>query len=141
MPGATAGGGMSGATAGSVADERDEGRDGGAAGGALAPVRTGRYADLALFVAVALGVVAALLHPVGVVVGGFLVGAVAPTLRRAVSAGVSFGVVVLTAYAARLLLVDGFDALVSLPPGSTLTTVVAVAGGGALAALVLRTVG
>jgi hypothetical protein len=69
------------------------------------------------------------------------VGAVAPTLRRAVSAGVSFGVVVLTAYAARLLLVDGFDALVSLPPGSTLTTVVAVAGGGALAALVLRTVG
>jgi hypothetical protein len=138
MPGATAGRGVSGATAGDAADGDG---DADAASGALAAVRTGRYADLSLFVAVALGVLAALSHPVGVVVGGFLVGVVAPTLRRAGSAGVAFAVVVLTAYAARLLVVEGLPALLSLPPGSTLATVVAVTAGGALAAVVVRTVG
>jgi hypothetical protein len=61
----------------------------------LASVRTGRYEDLGLFVAFVAGLAATALHPVGLVVGGVLVGAVAASRRRAVSSGLAFGLWVL----------------------------------------------
>jgi hypothetical protein len=64
----------------------------------LASVRTGRYEDLALFVAFVAGVVVTVVHPVGLAVGGVLVGAVAASRRRAVSSGLAFGVWVLVVH-------------------------------------------
>lgn len=52
--------------------------------------------------AVAVGLVVATVHWFGLVVGGALVATVAPSLRRAVVAGVGFGMVVLVAFALTL---------------------------------------
>lgn len=64
----------------------------------LAAVRTGRYAEAALVVATAVGVAAASVHWVGLVVGGLLVGLVATSVPRAAVNGVTFGLVVLGAF-------------------------------------------
>ncbi|WP_224336958.1 hypothetical protein [Haloprofundus halobius] len=70
---------------------------------ALAPVRTGRYAELALTLATVVGVAATVVHWAGLVVGGVLVGLVATSLSRAVVNGLTFGLVVLFAFGAWLL--------------------------------------
>jgi hypothetical protein len=66
----------------------------------LAPVRAGRYADLALFVAVAVGLATTWVHWAGLVVGGALVGLVSTSVPRALAVGVTFGGVVLVTFAA-----------------------------------------
>jgi hypothetical protein len=66
----------------------------------FAPVRVGRYADAALFVAVAVGLAVTWVHWAGLVVGGTLVGLVSTSVPRAVAVGVTFGGVVLVTFAA-----------------------------------------
>lgn len=53
------------------------------------------------------GLLLATLHPVGLVVGGALVGLFAATIPRAVGAGAAFGVLVLVAFAAVLAVGGG----------------------------------
>lgn len=65
----------------------------------LASVRSGRYADAALLAATAVGLAVTVVHWAGLVVGGILVGLVASSLPRALVNGVTFGVVVLGAFA------------------------------------------
>lgn len=54
---------------------------------------------VAVVLSVAIGLLLASLHWFGLVVGGAIVGAVTPSLRRAVVGAVGFGVVVLIAFA------------------------------------------
>ncbi|WP_224269467.1 hypothetical protein [Haloprofundus salinisoli] len=70
---------------------------------ALAPIRTGRYAELALILATVVGVAATMVHWAGLLVGGALVGLVATSVSRAVVNGLTFGLVVLFAFAAWIL--------------------------------------
>jgi hypothetical protein len=74
---------------------------------AVAAVRTGRYADLGLFVAFVAGLAATALHPVGLVGGGVLVGVVAASRRRAVSSGLAFGLWVLVVHGGWVTLQGG----------------------------------
>lgn len=62
---------------------------------------TGRERWALALGATAVGLALAAVHWVGVVVGGALVGLCWPTLRRALVAGLGFGVVVIVAAAAR----------------------------------------
>jgi hypothetical protein len=64
---------------------------------------TPRYHWLGLVAACLAGLVLASVHPVGLVAGGALVGLVSTTLRRAVLAGLGFGVLVLVAWAGLLV--------------------------------------
>jgi hypothetical protein len=57
------------------------------------------YEEPALLVASVVGVVAAALHPYGLVLGGLLVGLVSPTFWRAISAGLALGVLTLLVFA------------------------------------------
>jgi len=68
----------------------------------------------ALVAACVVGLVAASLHWVGLVVGGALVGLVAASLGWAILAGVGFGLLVLAAWAALLGLAGTFGAAISL---------------------------
>lgn len=70
---------------------------------ALAAFREGDRVDLAIGVATFVGLVATAVHPAGLVVGGALVGLVAPTLPRALVLGLGVGVAVLVAWGALLL--------------------------------------
>lgn len=63
-------------------------------------IRVGRYADAALFVAVAVGLAATWFHWTGLVVGGVLVGLVASSVPRALATGLTFGGIVLASFAA-----------------------------------------
>ncbi len=63
---------------------------------------TPRYHWLALVVGCVVGLVAASLHWIGLVVGGALVGVVAANVRRAVLAGAGFGILVLLVWGALL---------------------------------------
>lgn len=73
--------------------------------GALTTVReTPRYHWLALVVASLLGVGATYFHWIGLVVGGALVGLVATNLKRALLAGIGFGVLVVLVWASLLSL-------------------------------------
>lgn len=60
----------------------------------LAPVRTGRFADVATSVAWLLGLVATTAHPLGLVVAGALLALVATSVERAIAAGAAFGITV-----------------------------------------------
>ncbi len=73
------------------------------ADGRLDRLRTEPRAHAAgLVVATGLGVLAAWLDPLGLVVGGALVGLVAASLRRAILYGLAFGVLVLVVFALSL---------------------------------------
>ena len=61
-------------------------------------VRTGDRADVAFAVAFLLGLLAPVVHWSGLVVGGALVGLVAPTVRRALLTGIYLGVAVVVAF-------------------------------------------
>ncbi|PSP58936.1 hypothetical protein BRC73_07415 [Halobacteriales archaeon QH_7_66_37] len=65
--------------------------------------RTPRYHWAGLLVACVVGLVLANVHWVGLVAGGALVGLVATTLRRALLAGLCFGVLALATWGAVLL--------------------------------------
>ncbi|MGM0591596.1 MAG: hypothetical protein ACQETI_08220 [Halobacteriota archaeon] len=72
--------------------------------GRLTRVRTGRYGETALVVAALVGLAATLVHWAGLLLGGALVGVVSATVPRALVNGVSFGLVVLGAFAGWLAL-------------------------------------
>ncbi|KTG10106.1 hypothetical protein AUR64_10950 [Haloprofundus marisrubri] len=91
----------------------------------LAPVRTGRYAEFALVVATVVGLAATAVHWAGLLVGGVLVGLVATSLSRAVVNGLTFGLVVLVAFAAWLLYEGGLETALQTGQIGLLTVAVA----------------
>lgn len=78
------------------------------------PLRHGRYAESAFLVAVVVGLVASAVHWAGLVLGGALVGVVAPTLRRSLVTGLFFGFTVFVAFLVYLLVVGGASKYVSM---------------------------
>ncbi|WP_436907034.1 hypothetical protein [Halosimplex marinum] len=74
--------------------------------------------------ATALGLALATVHWAGLLVGGALVGFAQPTLRRALVAGLAFGVVVLLAAAVQFALAGSLDAYLAM--GQLLAVSVAV---------------
>ncbi len=70
--------------------------------GRLEAVRTGRYAEWALVVVTVVGLVAASVHWLGLVLAGVLLGLIAPSLSRAFVYGITFGGIVLLVFAAWL---------------------------------------
>ena len=76
---------------------------------ALEPVRHGEYAENAFLAAVVVGLTPTVFHWSGLVVGGLLLGLVAPTLRRAVVSGLFFGLAVVVAFLVYLLTVGALD--------------------------------
>lgn len=80
----------------------------------LRSVRSGRTGDLALLVAVGGGLAASTLHWGGLVLGGLLVGLVAPSFRRAVLHGLYFGGTVLVAFGLYLWLLGGLGAYAAM---------------------------
>ncbi|MEF8776720.1 MAG: hypothetical protein V5A43_09505 [Haloarculaceae archaeon] len=69
------------------------------------PLRHGRHAESAFLLAVVVGLVASAVHWAGLVLGGALVGFVAPTLRRSLVTGLFFGFTVFVAFLVYLLVV------------------------------------
>jgi hypothetical protein len=65
--------------------------------------KTPRYHWLGLVAACGLGLALSAIHWLGLVAGGLFVGLVATTLRRALLAGLGFGVLVLMTWAALLV--------------------------------------
>ncbi|WP_074874467.1 hypothetical protein [Halolamina pelagica] len=63
-------------------------------GSRLQPIRSGRFADAASALAWIGGAAATVGHPAGLAVAGVLLGIVATSVKRAVAAGVSFGITV-----------------------------------------------
>ena len=82
--------------------------------GFLEVVREGRHAETAFLLAVALGLVASAFHWAGLILGGLLVGLVAPTVRRSVVTGLFFGFTVFVAFLAYLLVVGAASAYVAM---------------------------
>jgi hypothetical protein len=91
----------------------------------LAPVRTGRYAELALVLATLVGVAVTAVSWVGLVVGGVLVGLVATSLSRAVVNGLTFGLVVLLAFGVWLLYEGALSVVLETGQIGVLTVVAA----------------
>jgi uncharacterized membrane protein len=92
----------------------------------LEPIRDGRYADAAFLVAVVVGLLAATVHPLGLAIGGALVGFVSPTLRRAVVTGLLLGFTVLAAFLGYLLVIGALHRFLAMAPVNYLTVAVAV---------------
>lgn len=67
-------------------------------------LRRGRGVEVGLLVGVVVGVAVSTFHWSGLVLGGAIVGIVAPSLRRALLHGLYLGVAVLLAFAGALLL-------------------------------------
>jgi hypothetical protein len=107
---------------------------------ALAPVRTGRYRESAVVLAAAAGLAVTTVHWGGLVLGGTLLGLVAPSLPRALATAASFGLLVVVAFAAWLLLGGSLAALATWPTTGPLFVVAVGAAVGlpALAALLVR---
>ena len=82
--------------------------------GFFEPVREGRHAETAFLLAVTAGLVASAVHWAGLVLGGVLVGLVAPTLRRSVVIGLFFGFTVIVAFLVYLLVVGAASAYVAM---------------------------
>jgi hypothetical protein len=77
-------------------------------------VQTGERAEVALVVAFSVGLVAAVLHWSGLVVGGVLLGLVAPSVRRAVITGGYLGATVVAAFCLSLLATGALSAYLSM---------------------------
>ena len=85
-----------------------------------------RYHWLALVLGCVLGLVAASVHWVGLVVGGALVGVVATTVRRAVLAGVGFGLLTLVVWATLLWLAGSLGQAMAMGEFTLLAVGIAV---------------
>ncbi len=70
-------------------------------------VRHGRSGEVILILAVVVGLAVSTRHWVGLVLGGALVGLVAPSMRRAFVLGLYYGFIVLGAFAIALALAGG----------------------------------
>jgi NO-binding membrane sensor protein with MHYT domain len=84
---------------------------------------------VATVTAVIVGLALASLHWSGLLVGGALVGFTWPTLRRALVAGVGFGVVALVVFVARLALAGTLDAFLAMGAITAIAVVVPLACG------------
>jgi hypothetical protein len=83
---------------------------------ALETFRRSDRVDLAVLVAVLVGLAATAIHPAGLVVGGALVGLVASSLSRAFVLGLGFGITVLFAWGLVLLWFGTFVSVASAVP-------------------------
>lgn len=85
-------------------------------GNRLAPVRTGRFADVASSVAWFVGIFATIAHPAGLVVAGILLGLTASSVARAFAAGAAFGITLVAAGIVWLVVVGSLPVTVSVAP-------------------------
>lgn len=83
---------------------------------ALRRFRTSDRTDPALVIAFLVGLAVTAVHPVGLAVGGALVGLVAPSLSRAAVLGLGFGFATLTAWALVLLWAGTLVAVATAAP-------------------------
>lgn len=84
--------------------------------GQLAPIRTGRFADVASSLAWFIGLIATFLHPAGLVVAGFLLGLTASSVARAFAASAAFGITIVAAGTAWLVVTGSLPVTVSVAP-------------------------
>ena len=77
-------------------------------------LRTGDLAEPAMAVAFLVGLALAPFHWAGVVVGGVLLGLTAPTVRRALVLGLTYGLTVVTLFAGWLLLQGAFGKVAAM---------------------------
>jgi predicted membrane-bound dolichyl-phosphate-mannose-protein mannosyltransferase len=82
---------------------------------------------LAMVAAIAIGLAASALHWSGVVLGGVLCGAVAANRRRALLAGLGFGVLVWVAFALVLVASGDFGAYLTMGRLTAVSAVIPVA--------------
>lgn len=82
----------------------------------LTPIRTGRFADLASSLAWFAGLIATFVHPTGLVVAGLLLGLTASSWERAFAAGAAFGVTVVAAGVAWLVVAGSLPVAISVAP-------------------------
>lgn len=94
----------------------------------LAVVRTGKLADPALLVATVVGLASITLHWAGVVLGGALVGLLASSVRRAVAAGLTFGLLVVVVFGGWATLRGGVALDPTHAAGAVVVAFVAPAG-------------
>lgn len=87
---------------------------------------TPRYHWLALVGACLVGLIAASLSWVGIFIGGALVGLLTANLKRAVLAGVGFGILVILAWLALLGIAGGAGGALSMGQFSAIPFVIAV---------------
>lgn len=85
-------------------------------GDRLAPIRTGRYADVASSLAWFVGIFVTVAHPAGLVLAGVLLGLTATSVARAFAAGAAFGITLVGAGVIWVLLVGPLPVEVSVPP-------------------------
>lgn len=84
--------------------------------GRLAPIRTGKYAEVASSLAWFIGLLATYVHPMGLVVAGILLGLTASSKTRAFAASAAFGITVVAAGAAWLVLTGAFPVQINVAP-------------------------
>lgn len=81
----------------------------------LAPLRTGRWAEVFSSLAWFTGIFVTVAHPVGLVLGGALLGLTATSVRRAFAAGMAFGITLVAAGTVWLLVVGPLPVSPSVP--------------------------
>lgn len=86
------------------------------AGGRLAPIRTGRFAEIASSLAWFIGLIATFLHPAGLVVAGILLGVTAISVERAFAASAAFGITVVAAGVTWLVVTGSLPVSTSVAP-------------------------
>lgn len=82
----------------------------------LAPIRTGRYADVASSVAWFVGIFLTIAHPAGLAVAGVLLGLTASSVARAFAAGAAFGITLVAGGVAWVLVFGSLPVAVSVAP-------------------------
>jgi len=85
-------------------------------GDRLAPIRTGRYAEVASSLAWFVGLFVTVAHPLGLLVGGVLLGLTASSVTRAFAAGAAFGTTLVVAGVAWVLVTGSLPVPVSVTP-------------------------
>jgi hypothetical protein len=82
----------------------------------LAPIRTGRFADLASSLSWFIGLIATFLHPAGLGVAGILLGLTASSLERAFAASAAFSITIVAAGTVWLVLTGSLPITTSVAP-------------------------
>lgn len=83
---------------------------------------------IALVACLVIGVLLASLHWIGLIAGGALVGLVTANIRRAIVAGVGFGLVVLIVWATRLAVAGSFGKVAAMGEIALLGVAIALVG-------------
>ncbi|AEN06166.1 hypothetical protein Halar_2512 [halophilic archaeon DL31] len=85
-------------------------------GNRLKAIRTGRFADIASSLAWFVGIFLTVAHPIGLTVGGALLGLTASSVERAFAAGAAFGITLVAAGVGWLLLFGSLPIAISVAP-------------------------